>query len=390
MKLNRKINVKELIKSLSYEDLINSANEYWSLITDQSDQARKPFNNQGNQSIHDLSRLLSVASLYPGMKVLDFGCGSGWLTNILASMGLHASGIDISSNAVNLAKVVHSNYKKYQPDLHADFFVFNCINIPFDDNIFDRIICFDSFHHVGDQYNTLKEFFRVLKPGGVLLMGEPGPNHSLSEAAQYDMLNFNVIENDIDFNTLKRFSSELGFIECKILYSRNSSFWADKDIFNNFLLNFLYYVKSIFLSKKSYNQLIYFKKSGEMNFTSSYSSGNNANIICKTCKVVFHNTAEIEAELIITNTGTTLWLSEDSIAKVNLGVQLLDHSGKYSSKDFLSFPISDNIITAGQTVKLVIKFELSLHTFTNSIIKLNLVSEGISWFPESNLTLKFQ
>ena len=54
---------------------------------------------------------------------------------------------------------------------------FNCRNIPFDDEQFDRIFTFASFHHFGDcgDYRpTLKEMIRVLKKGGkIILLYEP-------------------------------------------------------------------------------------------------------------------------------------------------------------------------------------------------------------------------
>jgi ubiquinone/menaquinone biosynthesis C-methylase UbiE len=45
--------------------------------------------------------------------------------------------------------------------------------MPFANNIFDRIIMVDALHHVMNQVNTANEFWRILKPGGRIVIEEP-------------------------------------------------------------------------------------------------------------------------------------------------------------------------------------------------------------------------
>ena len=46
-------------------------------------------------------------------------------------------------------------------------------SLPFADNSFERVIMVDALHHVIDHAHTAREMFRVLKPGGVLVIEEP-------------------------------------------------------------------------------------------------------------------------------------------------------------------------------------------------------------------------
>ncbi len=46
-------------------------------------------------------------------------------------------------------------------------------SLPFADNFFERVIMVDALHHVLNHAHTAREMFRVLKPGGVLVIEEP-------------------------------------------------------------------------------------------------------------------------------------------------------------------------------------------------------------------------
>ena len=46
-------------------------------------------------------------------------------------------------------------------------------SLPFADNSFERVIMVDALHHVIDHADSAREMFRVLKPGGILVIEEP-------------------------------------------------------------------------------------------------------------------------------------------------------------------------------------------------------------------------
>ncbi len=57
------------------------------------------------------------------------------------------------------------------PGLHAVNSLIECI--PFSDQVFDRVIMVDAFHHVINQRETARELWRVVRPGGRIVIEEP-------------------------------------------------------------------------------------------------------------------------------------------------------------------------------------------------------------------------
>lgn len=111
-------------------------------------------------------KILSLLELRSGLKVLDIGCGRGEILYHCERLGAFVCGIDYSSEAVLIAKSVlkdSSNAKIIKAD---------CVNIPFKDGFFDRILIGDLVEHLSPEKGArlLKEANRVLKPGGILLL----------------------------------------------------------------------------------------------------------------------------------------------------------------------------------------------------------------------------
>ncbi len=121
-------------------------------------QARRRFFDSGayNPLASKISHLISRT---PHPAVLDCGCGEGALSGELPA---HIVGMDISKEAVRTAA------KRYKT---ATWIVANGMrDIPFADNSIDIILSVLAPRNPG-------EFARILKPGGTLILGVPGPNH---------------------------------------------------------------------------------------------------------------------------------------------------------------------------------------------------------------------
>ncbi len=112
----------------------------------------------------ELEVIFKVISAVKPERILDLGCGGGWLSKILSSKGFQVTGIDISSGLVKVAK-------KVSPD-NAGFIVGDCMNLCLKNNTFDLIICMGVLHHL-DLDKTLLECHRLLNKSGSILLMEP-------------------------------------------------------------------------------------------------------------------------------------------------------------------------------------------------------------------------
>lgn len=105
-----------------------------------------------------------AAELGDGKRALDFGCGSGYGTAILAEKCAQVTGVDASPRAIELC---NENFN--QANLEFVKIEPNYV-LPFEDDTFDVITSFQVIEHMPDVPAYLSVLKRVLKPGGKLLI----------------------------------------------------------------------------------------------------------------------------------------------------------------------------------------------------------------------------
>jgi len=101
--------------------------------------------------------------LESGGSILDIGCGPGFWVRQLCRMGLNVFACDLSTTAVELTKKSLELYS-----LTAHLFAGNAENLPYKEEAFDYINCQGVIHHTPNTAGCIGEFFRVLKPGGLV------------------------------------------------------------------------------------------------------------------------------------------------------------------------------------------------------------------------------
>lgn len=116
---------------------------------------------------------------HPELPVLDFGAGTGWLTEFIARMGRQVVAFDIHGDLEPCLRN-RINTDQRIPGYNIGFTCGDGHNMPFEDSLFSNILCFDTLHHMYDYPKVFKEFSRILAPGGRAIFVEPGAKHSQS------------------------------------------------------------------------------------------------------------------------------------------------------------------------------------------------------------------
>ena len=158
-------------------------------------------------------------------KILDIGCGNGWLSTLYRLPGDEMHGIDISALNVERARS-----RGVRAILH------NVENgLPYEDSFFDIIICVDVLEHLFFPEKVVKEMHRVLKAGGILIIGVPNL-YCLRNRIEMWTGNARFIEYPMNLEHIRHYSKKtisgiLAGTGFKILKSMGSSWTFNSERF---------------------------------------------------------------------------------------------------------------------------------------------------------------
>jgi ubiquinone/menaquinone biosynthesis C-methylase UbiE len=107
-----------------------------------------------------------------GQKILDAGCGRGFYLKSLLQLQPTAQiyGVDLNVRYLQSALKIIGGEKVTL--VEADL-----TKLPFKDKFFDRIIASEILEHIKDDQKAIREIYRVLKPGGLILISVPCSNY---------------------------------------------------------------------------------------------------------------------------------------------------------------------------------------------------------------------
>ncbi len=126
----------------------------------------------GAVSRQTVQPMLDAAKVRAGVRVLDVCCGPGMLADAAVKRGAKAVGLDFP-DVVKLARTLAPA---------AEFQSGDAQDLPFPDNSFDALVCGYGILHVPDPEKALREFYRVLRPGGRIALSSwdiETPNNGL-------------------------------------------------------------------------------------------------------------------------------------------------------------------------------------------------------------------
>lgn len=160
--------------------------------------------------------------LSESFDLLDVGCGTGTFDAMLAGSPLPARvvGLDYAPAMCKVAseKARHANVSDRVRYVSAD-----SEHLPFADGSFDVVTCSNSFHHYPRQGDVVREFRRVLRPGGRLMLID-GFRDNIIGWIVFDVV-ITHIEKQVfhaPWSTIHGYFSNAGFREIR---RRKFNFW---------------------------------------------------------------------------------------------------------------------------------------------------------------------
>ncbi|HVB57585.1 MAG TPA: class I SAM-dependent methyltransferase [Candidatus Acidoferrales bacterium] len=115
------------------------------------------------KSMRDRQLVLKALALRDGDRVLEVGCGYGWISQALwEAARIDWFGVDRS------AEMIRSLHKRSSPGTLRALIADAC-RLPFRNDQFDKVLCTGVLMHIAEDQAAVQELARVLRPGGVLV-----------------------------------------------------------------------------------------------------------------------------------------------------------------------------------------------------------------------------
>jgi ubiquinone/menaquinone biosynthesis C-methylase UbiE len=384
---SRSIDVGRMIAGASIDSLNRTAEEYFASLTNWDHHLAKPFSNVNETPalLTNVATLLQGLQLTPGTTVLDFGGGTGWLSRCLTQLGCRVVILDVSPTALRIARELYRRLPIIGDRPAPVFLQFDGQHISLPDSSVERILSFHAFHHAPNPEATLREFGRVLKPGGIAGFAEPGPRHSRTPMSQFEMRTYGVVENDIDVHAIWRTARTCGFRDLKLVLFHTPPYHVSLQEYEDFLAGgatcarwvgstrgFLRHVRSFFLFKE-----------GSERPDSRAPRGLACEIHATLATRPAIEGQPVLIEASVTNSGTAVWLPSDApFGGVALGAHMYDESGR-----LLTFDVNRGSLTSppreiapGETV--VSRVSVLPQTAGRYLAELDCVASEVTWFAQ--------
>ncbi|MDD3150121.1 MAG: class I SAM-dependent methyltransferase [Candidatus Gastranaerophilales bacterium] len=185
---------------------VNYEESYWGTITDPDGNVRNRLDER-EMYLDDIKQELTFLNSLPGGKILDIGCGLGFLLSELSDK-FDKYGVEVSKCACNCAENYGKIFNGYLED--ADF----------PDEEFDVIVMHHVIEHVEKPEEIIKEIYRILKKNGHLLIATPDFDSACARrfGENYRMLHDKTHVSLFTNESMYRFLRDFGFFIEKVEY----------------------------------------------------------------------------------------------------------------------------------------------------------------------------
>ena len=337
----------------------------------------------------DFANIAYALALPAGSKILDVGCGSGWLCEYFARFGYQMTGIDVSPGLISIAEERVKNLPygvDSETPVACRFLVHDIEQAPIEES-FDAIVCYDSLHHFEDEHAVLDNLARMLELDGQLFVAEgekPPVGSETEDELRGVMEKFETLEAPFTRDYLLALLDQHGFTVVGD-YTAVTGF-VDRENLDSQTLRHV--------ETPAFNYLLC-KKSGGSTLHDSRLPGRLKADLSLESKWSEHVVAgsAIEFDLNVQNVGDTLWLvsREPLRGRVRIGLKILNASGE-TVHEIHGWPRLQSAMAPGEkrTLRVSVKAPVVSGGYS---LKIDLLNQDICWFQEQGskpLVLEFE
>ncbi|MGI9165172.1 MAG: class I SAM-dependent methyltransferase [Pyrinomonadaceae bacterium] len=330
----------------------------------------------------DFANMAYALALPSGARILDVGCGSGWLCEYFARLGYEMMGIDLSPDMIAIARerVNKVSYgADHETELRCRFLVHNIETAPLSQR-FDAILCYDALHHFEDENAVLANISTMMDPGGQLFVmeGEKPPEGSeMAAELRSVMRQYETLESPFEGEYLRELLQLHGFaivgdyVAFRGLVDRESVVGNTVQFMEPAAVSYLLCRKIAESGEPA--TLPDTRNPGRLRADLSLRDNWARNVVAG---------SRIETCIEVKNAGDTLWLVSRAplTGRVKVGLKILNSSGETIAESH-GVPPLQHALAPGERVLLSVNIKApeALGQYT---LKIDLVNQNICWFEE--------
>jgi len=376
--------------ALEYPNLLDAERSYYLRTKPFYNLANKPDKHFGDgmdaethRHFTDFANMASALALPPGAKILDVGCGSGWLSEYFARLGYEVTGIDISEDLIRMARerVERVPYNvDHETALRCRFLVQDVELAPLAEK-FDAVICYDSLHHFEDERKVFRHLAEMLDVGGLLFILEghkPSAGSATEDELKDVMRRYGTLESPFSTDYLRALISANGCAVVGDYVSVNGLFEREMLEADRLPLRTL---------ATDYHYLSCIKVAAAAP-AASVPDSRAPGVLRAEFSFVEQPPRRVEAgstmnlAITIRNAGDTLWLSGQTLRAgvVMPGIKVVDERGEIIS-EVHGHPMLPRAVAPEQAIAIEVPCPVPLVPGAYTL-KLDLVDQHVCWFEE--------
>ncbi|HEV7681966.1 MAG TPA: methyltransferase domain-containing protein [Pyrinomonadaceae bacterium] len=374
--------------ALEYPHLLDAERSHYLRTKPFYNLANKPDKHLGDgmdaethRHFTDFANMAKALALPAGARILDVGCGSGWLSEYFARLGYDVTGIDISDELIAMARerLERIPYDvDHETRLRCRFLVQDIETASLAEK-FDAVVCYDSLHHFEDERKVFRQLSAMLDLGGLLFILEghkPAAGSATEEELQDVMRRYGTLESPFSGDYLRTLLNEQGLAVVGDYVSVNGLFEREMLEDNRLPLRSL---------ATDYHYLTCIKVADGAP-ASGVPDSRNPGVLRAEFTLLdppprqVNASAKLNLALVIRNSGDTLWLNGQTLRAgvVMPGVRVINDAGEIVS-EVHGNPMLPRAMVPGQSVAIDVPCPVpsSAGTYT---VKIDLVDQHVCWF----------